>query len=128
MLYARYERFSAKSPPNPPPLPQMPRRLITAVGHGFAPRFTPRRGDIVIVGDGDPTTGDHVTILVGWDAETMTADTSSGNGGVVGPGGDTREGISRRSTIDKDAKGYHIMFVIRPAPGDIVNFRVERAG
>lgn len=125
-LYARYERFSAKSPANPPPAPQQPRRLITAVGHGFAPRFTPRRGDIVIVGDGDPTTGDHVTICVGWDAEKMIADTISGNGGGVGPRGNRREGISRRNYAVDQSGGYRILFVIRPAPSDIVEFKVER--
>lgn len=125
-LYAKYERFSAKSPPNPPPPPQQPRRLITAVGHGFAPRFTPRRGDIAIVGDGDPSWGDHVTIVTGWDAERMVAETISGNGGGVGPRGNKREGISKRDYAVDPAGGYRLLFVIRPAPTDIVNFSVEK--
>lgn len=124
-LWARYQKFDAKHP-NPPPVADEPRRLIAAVAHGFAPKFAPRRGDVIIVGDGEPDAGDHVTICVGWNAEKMTADTISGNGGGVGPFGNKREGISRR-TYAVDQKGYRVMFVLRPAPSDIVRFSVEAA-
>lgn len=124
-LFFNYRRFSATSKPNPVPPVDEPRRLWTAVGMGFKPRFTPRRGDVVIVGDGNPDEGDHVTILVGYDEATMSFDTISGNGGGVGPTGVHREGISRKTyTIDQG--GYRVMFVGRLAPSDVVNFSVER--
>lgn len=124
-LFFNYKRFSSKSKANPPPPVDQPHRLWTAVGHGFKPRFTPRRGDIVIVGDGNPDEGDHVTVLVGYDEATMSFDTISGNGGGVGPRGNRREGISRK-TYKIDEGGYRVMFVGRPAPSDVVNFSVER--
>lgn len=124
-LFFNYQRFSATSVANAPPPPDVPRRLWTAVGMGFKPRFTPRRGDVVIVGDGNPDDGDHVNVLVGYNEATMEFDTISGNGGGIGPKGNAREGISRK-TYRIDQGGYRVMFVGRPAPGDIVNFSVER--
>lgn len=124
LLWLRYQKFDAKHP-NPPPAATEPHRLLTSVGHGFKPRFTPRRGDIVIVGDGEPEAGDHVTILIGYDEARMEFDTISGNGGGVGPRGDRREGISRK-TYSIDQGGYRVMHIGRPAPGDVVTFSVER--
>jgi hypothetical protein len=121
-LWANYKRFAAKSKPNPPPAdPADPadRRRFAELRAGAAPAFEPRPGDIVIVGDGEPDAGDHVTVCIAYDAGRRVFDTISGNGGGLGPHGDKREGISRRN-YSIDAGGYRAMFVIRPAFGDLL--------
>lgn len=79
-----------------------------------------QRGDIVIVGDGTPRTGDHGTIAVGVERDAI--DTISGNGGGVNSKGKPNNGISRK-TYERDVGGYRPMFVVRPAFGDL---RAER--
>ena len=117
-LWARYQRFSARSKANPPPTSD-DRRVIEQLRPGVALTVAPMAGDVVIVGDGTPADGDHVTICASYDATRRTFDTISGNGGGVGPHGDRREGISRREyTIDSG--GYRAMWLIRPAFGDLL--------
>lgn len=119
-LWARYKRFSPTSKANPPPVTEAPTRLIGKLDPGKAPPFLPQKGDIVIVGDGEPDEGDHVTIAVGYGATMRTFDTISGNGGGVGPNGDRREGISRREYSIDARSGYRAMWLIRPAAGDLL--------
>ncbi len=118
-LWARYQRFSPSSKANPTPAGANDRRLITALGPGHPMTFAPQAGDVVIVGDGSPSDGDHVTINIGYDAVRRVFDTISGNGGGVGPHGDHREGVSRREYAI-DSGGYRAMYVIRPAFGDLL--------
>lgn len=56
--------------------------------------FTPRAGDIVIMGDGDPAWGEHIGILDYID-QTGWVHTYEGNGTGTGPDGKPREGIVR---------------------------------
>lgn len=115
-LWARYKKFSIKSKPNPAPTTP-DRRLFIDLKKPLT--ITPRPGDIVIVGDGDPDEGDHGTVLIGFNPSSGTFDTISGNGGGKGPRGNKREGISRRDfTIGQG--GYQPMFLVRPALGDLV--------
>lgn len=115
-LWASYQKFDQKHP-NPRPANDL--RLIADCDHQFGLPFAPQAGDILIVGDGDPKVGDHITLVVDYDAAVRTFDTISGNGGGVGPRGDKREGISRRAyTIG--AKGYRAMWLIRPAFSDLL--------
>lgn len=118
-LWAHYRRFSATSKANPPPVDRGDRRVITALGPGHALLCAPRPGDIVIVGDGTPAEGDHITLCVGYDGARQVFDTISGNGGGVGPHGNSREGVSRREYA-VDRGGYRAMLVIRPAFGDLL--------
>jgi hypothetical protein len=114
-LWGSYQKFDQKHP-NPRPATEDTRWLAEL--HD-APPFAPQAGDILIVGDGDPHVGDHITLVVSYDAAVRTFDTISGNGGGVGPRGDRREGISRRAyTIG--AAGYRAMWLLRPAFGDLV--------
>lgn len=118
-LWARYQRFSATAKANPPPADLRDVRKFGRLAPGKAVPFAPRRGDVLIVGDGKPAEGDHVTIVMGYDEARRTFDTISGNGGGIGPMGDRREGISRKQYAI-DSGGYRAMFVIRPAFGDLV--------
>lgn len=120
-LWARYQKFNGKST-NTPPLDPQDRRLMMRFVPGSIPSWTPRAGDIVIVGDGEPEAGDHVTLCVAYDAAARTFETLSGNGGGVGPKGNQREGISRR-TYAIDTGRYKAMWVIRPS---FVDLLVER--
>jgi len=120
-LWARYQKFSAKHP-NPPPVNPHERRMMMRFVPGSVPSWTPRAGDIVIVGDGEPEAGDHVTLCTAYDAQGRTFETISGNGGGTGPRGNQREGISRR-VYSIDTGRYRAMWVIRPAFGDL---RAER--
>lgn len=120
-LWARYRRFSATSKANPPPTDARDRRLFAELVRGKPLPFEIRRGDIVIVGDGEPDEGDHVTVAVGFDPVRRVVDTISGNGGGVGPnGGKPREGISRRDYAIDGSGGYRAMFAMRPAFGDLL--------
>lgn len=117
MLWATYQRYDSKGKQNPPPSSKDDLRLYVDLRKPFS--VEPRPGDIVIVGDGNPSWGDHITGCVGYDPVTRTFDTISGNGGGVGPRGNSRQGISRRKYVI-GAPGYHPMFLIRPATGDLL--------
>jgi len=81
---------------------------------------SPRAGDIVVVGDGVPGAGDHITVLVSFDAATGTFRTISGNGGGLGPDGNRREGVVKADFIAAPASGYRVLWVYRPALGDLL--------
>lgn len=116
MLWATYQRFDRKSKANPAPA-SGDRRLYVDLTKPL--KIVPRAGDIVIVGDGDPKVGDHVTVCIDYDSAARSFDTISGNGGGVGPHGDRREGVSRR-TYTIGAAGYRPMWLVRPAASDLV--------
>lgn len=122
LLWARYQRFSSQKryKQNPPPPAGVERRLLVQIiNRNSFSVVEPQLGDIVIVGDGDPDCGDHITVNMGYDARTGTFDTISGNGGGVGPRGNKREGISRRAyTIGQ--RGYRPMWLLRAATGDLL--------
>lgn len=124
-LWARYQRFSARSKANPWPTVRDDVRRIATLGPGKAPPITPRKGDVLIVGDGEPREGDHICIVMGYDDKRRAFDTISGNGGGLGPNGDRREGISRKQYAI-DSGGYRAMFLIRPAFGDLLAERPAR--
>lgn len=116
--WAKYQNFNQRSKPNPrPPATVEDRRLYVDLRKPFTCK--PRRGDIVIVGDGNPDVGDHVTVNMGYDPVTKTFDTISGNGGGVGPKGHWRQGVSRRD-YKIGAEGYAPMFLIRAASSDLL--------
>jgi len=125
--WATYQRWQAKAKANPAPQGvtspiawrEGARRLLVDIRRGVPEDVEPRLGDIVIVGDGDPRVGDHVTVNMGYDAAEKTFDTISGNGGGVGPRGNKREGVSRRDyTIG--APGYRPLWLVRPALSDLL--------
>jgi hypothetical protein len=118
-LWATYQKFDRKSKANP--RPSEGPRLCVDLSRGLPEGVTPRAGDIVIVGDGDPRVGDHATLLIAYDERDGTFDTISGNGGGYGPKGNKREGISRKEYVRTDALGkYRAMWLIRPAVGDLL--------
>lgn len=79
----------------------------------------PRPGDIVIVGDGSPAAGDHITLCESYDAATGTFRTLSGNGGGIGPDGRRRQGVVR-ADFKVGGGGYCVRLVGRPLPGDLL--------
>lgn len=117
--WATYQRWDRKAKANPKP--EKPDRVYFDLRHFQAMPMTlkPRAGDIVIVGDGDPSFGDHVTVCIGWDESTRTFDTISGNGGGAGPNGDRRQGVSRQNYRIGQG-GYAPMFLIRPGESDLI--------
>lgn len=80
----------------------------------------PQAGDILVVGDETPKDGDHINIVMSFDPVTGAFDTISGNGGGVGPNGDSRQGISRR-TYTIGTPGYHPLRVYRPMVTDLLS-------
>ncbi len=115
--FAKYQRFSRTSKPNPKPDASVTdRRVYIDLRKPFS--IKPLVGDIVIVGDGDPDVGDHVTVSMGYDAVTRTFDTISGNGGGLGPKGNARQGISRKN-YKIGQRGYAPVFLIRLASSDL---------
>lgn len=93
-------------------------RLCAELGPGKPLPFAPRAGDIVIVGDGTPKDGDHITVAVSFISSRRSFMTISGNGGGFGPRGNEREGISMREYFI-DSGRYKAMLAIRPALGDL---------
>lgn len=87
---------------------------------GKAPTFSPRAGDILIVGNGDPAEGDHITIVESYDAELGVFQTISGNGGGLGPDGKRREGVVRAAFHLTATSGYFAMWLYRMAPSDLI--------
>ena len=117
-LWSTYQKFDQKSKPNPKPAAGAPRRLqADLTARGWDEYVEPRAGDIIIVGDGDPRVGDHVTVCMSYWKGVF--DTISGNGGGVGPKGDKREGISRRSYAIGQT-GYKPLWLIRPSVSDLL--------
>lgn len=89
----------------------------TAADVVFPDGSSPRAGDIVVVGDGNPAVGDHITICMGY--KDGVFDTISGNGGGAGPHGDRREGISRRDFHVGGTTGYYVLRVYRIGVDDL---------
>lgn len=117
MAWVTYQRVEGSKKQNPKPSISAQHRLYVNLRQKFD--ITPRAGDIVIVGDGAPTWGDHITICMGYTHATKTFNTISGNGGGVGPRGNVRQGISRRN-YRIGQSGYAPMFLIRPASTDLL--------
>ncbi len=80
----------------------------------------PRAGDILIVGNGRRKTGNHITLVVEYDARTGRFWTINGNGGGLGPDAKRREGIVKTAyTVAAVGEGYYPMFVIRLLASDL---------
>lgn len=116
-MWARYRSWNAKHP-NPEPTDARDRRLLAELdARSTSLPFDPRPGDVLVVGDGSPVDGDHITIVTGYDSGTF--ETISGNGGGLGPDGRRREGIVRRD-FRLGGAGYCARRLIRPAFGDLM--------
>ncbi len=106
---------------NPPPKAGDPRRLVAKLGRASLPAdlpFVVREGDIVVVGDGTPAEGEHITIALGGVTAAGGIMTVSGNGGGNGPDGKHREGIVIRE-YKIGGPGRVVLYVYRPALTDI---------
>jgi hypothetical protein len=77
----------------------------------------PRAGDIMMVGNNSIATGNHCVLIIDFDQAKQTYDTISGNGGGMGPHGNSREGISRKVY---PAGTYKPMWLARPAFEDLL--------
>lgn len=95
-----------------------PRRVAIQVDGKLPDGFTPREGDIVIVGDGNPGVGDHITVFKREVAPGRWL-TISGNGGGNGPDGKYREGIVERE-FSLSGTGYRVLWIYRPALSDLL--------
>lgn len=118
VTWGKYQRFDAKHP-NPPPADK-DRRVLYAMDENSKLLGTDVRiGDILIVGDGEPDAGDHITLVTKWDPIRRVFSTLSGNGAGIGPDGKRREGIVR-ADFRLGGGGYCARFLIRPAFGDLL--------
>lgn len=116
--WANYLDFDGHKNPKPvfsTPLEE-PFRTYTDLRESQDYRTTVQRGDIVIVGDGNPKTGDHVTVAVEVFKDHIV--TISGNGGGTNSKGKNNNGISKK-TYTRGASGYAPMFLVVPAFGDL---------
>lgn len=80
----------------------------------------PRAGDCLIVGDGKPWCGDHVTLVRGWDAKRRMFLTVEGNA-VERVNGKRREGVilGQRPLGAREGHSYLAMFLYRPSALDL---------
>lgn len=116
-LWGRYESFD-KSHPNPRPSSD-PRLVANLDRDSTAVPFEPRAGDILMIGDGSPPMGDHITLVERWDATRRIFHTISGNGVGLGPDGKRRQGVVKAET-HLGGPGYCARRLIRPAFGDLL--------
>lgn len=115
-LWARYQAFDPAHP-NPRPV-SMRRRLFAELDqNSTSVPFEPRAGDILMIGDGNPAAGDHITLVVSYDPVQRTFRTLEGNGGGVGPDGNHREGVVR-AVRKLGGPGYCARRLIRPGVDD----------
>lgn len=89
----------------------------------------PRPGDLLLVGDGRPAYGDHITVIERYDPVTRTAHTLEGNGGGLGPDGKPRQGVVRARRMvglrpGQSPNTYHARRLIRPGPDDLAGATV----
>ncbi len=79
----------------------------------------PRAGDIVLVGDGTPPQGDHITLCASYDPKTGVFSTIEGNAiGGTGPDGRRRQGVIKAER-KVGGVGYCARRVIRPGASDL---------
>ncbi len=124
--WARYEALDDKHPNKKPA--QGPYRMLCELDEHSTPKdltFTPRAGDIAIVGDGRPVWGDHVTMVVSYDASTGTLHTIEGNGSGMFSNGTRGHGIVKGTRPIGARRGhtYIARRLIRLAPNDLVPVR-----
>lgn len=111
-----YRPFDEKNPNKKPAAG--PYRISIKVDGKLPDGFVMPPGATVIVGDGQPSVGDHVT--VGKRVTATGIETVSGNGGGTGPDGKHREGVVVREFPFVASSGYRVLWVHLPAPSDIV--------
>lgn len=127
-LWGRYKAYEGIVA-NPRPPKGQPERMLIELDAKSKPsdaRFPdgtlPRAGDIVIVGDGSPRYGDHITLCAAYDAAAGAVSTIEGNAGSrrsgLAPDGTDRHGVIKATRIVGGA-GFHVRRVIRPALADI---------
>lgn len=110
--YAKWNETSAGTKPK-----TGGRMFMRGTDAEFPNGTQPRAGDIVVVGDGIPGQGDHITLLVGREGNVWR--TISGNGGGIGPDGKRREGIVKAS-YRATGTGYRVLWVYRPGLDDLL--------
>jgi hypothetical protein len=117
-LWGGYRSFDERHP-NPAPAAGAQRRLMARLDQSSTTLpFTPREGDILMIGDGAPAAGDHICLVTGYDAERRVFLTVEGNGVGLGPDGKRRQGIVTGQR-KLGGEGYCARRLIRPAPSDI---------
>lgn len=112
--WVRYRKWNSTSAGVKPELGG--RMFMRGTDAAFPDGSQPRAGDVVIVGNGTPAEGDHITLLVSREGDVWH--TISGNGGGLGPDGRRREGIVK-TDYRVDGKGYRVLWVMRPGLADL---------
>jgi hypothetical protein len=116
--WARYRDFNPDRPNKKPE--QGPYRLLAEFTDlSTDVPFEPQAGDILMIGDGSPVMGDHITLVVEYDRARKIFTTLEGNGVGIGPDGKRRQGIVRAER-HIGGEGYCARRLIRPAPSDLV--------
>jgi hypothetical protein len=115
--WARYRDFNPEKPNRRPP--QGPYRLMAELDdRSLSLPFEPQAGDILMIGDGNPVMGDHITLIVSYDPTRRVFATIEGNGMGLGPDGKRRQGVVR-ALRNLGGQGYCARRLIRPAPSDV---------
>lgn len=117
-LWARYRDFDEKRP-NPKPVTGPWRLLAELDRDSTTLPFAPRAGDILMIGDGQPRSSDHICLVESFDPERRVFQTIEGNGIGLGPDGKRRQGVVR-ATRYLGGGGYCARRLIRPAPSDLL--------
>jgi hypothetical protein len=116
--WAKYRDFNPGKPNKRPD--HGPYRLVAELDENSKVLpFEPQAGDILMIGDGQPAMGDHICLVVSYDATRKAFSTIEGNGMGIGPDGKRRQGIVRGLRL-LGGQGYCARRLIRPAPGDLL--------
>ncbi len=115
--WGRYQTFDPKHP-NQKPATGPYRMVVNLTQESSDVPFPPMPGDILMIGDGTPPMGDHITIVENYNPVTKVFVTVSGNGVGLGPDGRRRQGIVR-STAHVGGRGYCARRLVRPSASDL---------
>ncbi len=116
-LWSSYRSFDSA---HPNPRPAGDRRIhLELIPESTGLPFDPRPGDILMIGDGLPPMGDHITLVESYDAGRRVFHTISGNGVGIGPDGKRRQGVVR-ADVHLGGGGYCARRLIRPGFGDLL--------
>lgn len=103
------------------PRPPTGKRSIWDLDGRLPTGCVPQAGDILLVGDGKPGYGDHVTLVECYDPVRAAFLTYEGNGIGLGPDDKRRQGIVRGiRPLAATGDRYRAMRLIRPGASDLV--------
>jgi peptidoglycan hydrolase-like protein with peptidoglycan-binding domain len=114
--YASYQPIENAQNPRPTQGPY--RQIVYLDEKSRSLPFTPREGDIILIGPAGSGYGKHICLVEKYDAVKRVFHTYEGNGTGTGPNGERQHGVIRGIRA-LDGSGWHVRRLIRPSALDL---------